>query len=165
MNFSEQPAVALVGRDPAIPPPSGSDWAQAGPRMRAIAAARPGRVHERLRELRDAGRLAAVISDTDDVLLDEAGVVADVELRGSVRESVCPACGYTEPLLCLLEMLPEPRCAACGDALSPGTPPDPRADEAAAALVRDAGVLLLAGVGPDHPLARLAARTADIAAG
>jgi NAD-dependent SIR2 family protein deacetylase len=165
MNFSESVAVALIGRDPAIPEPCGNDWALAGPRMRAIAAARPGRMHERLRELKDAGRLAAVISTTDDVLLDEAGVAADVELQGSVRESVCPACGYTEPLFCLLAMLPEPRCAACGAVLIPGTPPEPDSYEAAAALVRDAGVLLLAGVGPDHPLARLAARTADIEGG
>jgi hypothetical protein len=66
-----QRTVALVGRDHMIPPPDGDDWEHAGPRLRAIAAAHPGPVHERLRALRDAGALTAVISDTDDVLLDE----------------------------------------------------------------------------------------------
>jgi NAD-dependent SIR2 family protein deacetylase len=157
--------VALVGRDHTVPPPDGDGWDRAGPRLRALAAVRPGPVHERLRALRDAGRLTAVISDTDDVLLDAAGVVADVELRGSARESVCPACGYTEPLLCLLEMLPEPHCAACGQMLRPGTPPEPSAYAAAERLVREADLLLLAGAAPDHPLARLAKHTEDIASG
>jgi hypothetical protein len=160
-----QRTVALVGRDRAVPPPDGDEWDRAGPRLRAIAAARPGPVHERLRALRDAGQLTAVISDTDDVLLDEAGVVADVELRGSARESVCPACGYTEPLLCLLEMLPEPHCAACGHLLRPGTRPEPAAYAAAERLVREADLLLLAGAAPDHPLVRLARHTEDITAG
>jgi NAD-dependent SIR2 family protein deacetylase len=154
--------VALVGRDPAIPPPCGDDWSAAGPRMRAIAGAQPGPVHARLRELRDAGALHGVISDTDDVLLDEAGVVADVELRGSARESVCPSCGYTEPLLCLLDMLPVPRCAACGTVLAPGTPPAPDAAARAERLVRGADVLLLGGVPPDHPLAQRAARVESL---
>jgi len=146
--------VVLVGPGDGVSPPV-AGWESAGPRMRMLDALAPGPSHLRIRALQDAGAIAAVISDTDDVLLDEVGVRVDVELRGSIRESVCRACGYTEPLACLLEMLPVPHCAACGAVLAPGTPALPGAQAAAEQLVRGADLLLLAGVAADHPLAAL----------
>jgi hypothetical protein len=78
-----------------------------------------------------------------------------------VRDSVCPSCGYSEPLGCLLDMA-QPVCAACGATLAPGTAPDADAGERAERLVHGAGLLLLAGAPPDHPLAGRAARTVAV---
>jgi NAD-dependent deacetylase len=121
--------------------------------MRAIHAADPGPGHLAARRLQDAGRLVAVVTDGDDVLFDEAGVRDVVALSGSVEISVCPRCSYNEPLGCLLELLPQPWCAACGgplrpDVVLPGESPPPELLARARGLVAGAGLLVLAGRGP-----------------
>jgi NAD-dependent SIR2 family protein deacetylase len=163
------PLVVLAGAGLAaecgIPPAATErDWAVEGPRMQRIHDARPGSAHLAIRALQDAGMLAGVISETDDVLLEEAGIRDVVELAGSVRDSVCPDCGYTEPLGCLLEMLPVPRCAACGAVLEAGEGPEPDAAERAERLAGRAGTLLLVGARADHPLARRAAHAQVVTA-
>jgi NAD-dependent SIR2 family protein deacetylase len=142
---------ATLAAEAGVPPrPSGLTWEAYGPRMHAIHAADPGPGHLAARRLQDSGRLDGVITDGDDALLQEAGVREVVELAGSVALSVCPACGYNEPLACLLELLPHPRCAACGGLLrpdvdEPGAPPRPEAAARARALVARARLLLVAG--------------------
>jgi len=79
-----------------------------------------------------------------------AGVRDVVELVGSVALSVCPACGHNEPLGCVLELLPRPRCAACGGPLrpdvdEPGTLARPEAVTRARALIAGARLVLVAG--------------------
>jgi NAD-dependent deacetylase len=167
---SSAPVLVLAGgalaAESGIPeqPPS-IDWDVYGPRMRTIWEARPSAGHEALRRMQDGGWLKAVISDSDDVLLDEAGVRDVVEMRGSVEVSICPSCRYTEPLGCLLEILPQPRCAACGGLLRPDVrlADQPPADEALArarALVGAARLLIVVGpepsAGPGAALCALA---------
>lgn len=155
-------AGAGLGVDGPRTPPA---WEAAGPRMHRVHDARPGPAHLAIRALQDAGAIAGVISETDDVLLDEAGVRDVIELAGSVRDSVCPTCGYTEPLGCLLTMLPVPGCAACGGVLGPGTPPDDDAATRASELAGRAGLVLAVGAEADHPLARRAGRAVAVTPG
>ena len=143
---------ALAAESGVPPRPSTLDWDVYGPRMRTIHAARPGPGHLAARLLQDRGRLRGVVTDADDVLYDEAGVRDVVTLAGSVELSVCPRCTYNEPLGCLLDLLPRPRCAACGGPLRPDVVPAGEAPPAAVAsrareLVTGAGLLLLAGHG------------------
>jgi len=140
---------ALAAESGVPPRPDTLDWDVYGPRMRAIHAARPGPGHLAARALQDGGWLRGVVTDADDVLYDEAGVRGVVALAGSVELSVCPRCTYNEPLGCLLELLPRPRCAACGGPLRPdvvpaGEAPLDGAVSRARELVAGAGVLLLA---------------------
>ncbi len=143
---------ALAAESGVPPRPDTLDWDVYGPRMRAIHAARPGPGHLAARALQDGGWLRGVVTDADDVLYDEAGVRDVVALAGSVELSVCPRCTYNEPLGCLLELLPRPRCAACGGPLRPdvvpaGEAPLDGAVSRARELVAGAAVLLLAGHG------------------
>jgi NAD-dependent deacetylase len=96
-------------------------WDAYGPQMRAMAQAAPSPGHEALARLVRAGDLLAVITENPDVLHEQAGTPNVIELGGSVAHSMCPACGYSEPLACLIAILPVPRCAACGAVLRPGT--------------------------------------------
>ena len=170
----------LAAESGIAPRPATLEWDVYGPRMRTIHAAEPGPGHLAARRLQDGGWLRGVVTDADDVLLDEAGVRDVVSLAGSVELSVCPRCTYNEPLGCLLELLPRPRCAACGGPLVPDVVPageEAPADAVSRAreVVADAGVLLLAGhgalaalcegragdtivVGDDRPGARAARR-------
>jgi NAD-dependent SIR2 family protein deacetylase len=102
---------------PARPPTTG--WTVYGPRMRVIQHAAPGLGHLAARRLQDAGWLRGVVTFADDVLFEEAGVRDVVALRGTVDLTVCPQCGYTEPLGCVLALLPTPHCAACGAEMRP----------------------------------------------
>jgi len=137
-------AVAAEAGIPARPPHL--DWHVYGPRMRAIHATGPGPGHLAARHLQDLGLLEAVVTESDDVLFDEAGVRGVIALVGSVELSICPACGYNEPLGCLLDLLPEPRCAACGGTLRPDVSESARAEALAHAhaAVSRAGLLVLA---------------------
>jgi NAD-dependent deacetylase len=143
---------ALAAESGIPPRPPTLDWDLYGSRMRAIHAAQPGPGHLAARALQDGGWLHGVVTDADDVLFDEAGVRDVVALAGSVELSVCPRCEYNEPLGCLLELLPHPRCAACGGPLRPDVvPPDeePSADALSRAREAVAGpwLLVLAGDG------------------
>jgi len=143
---------ALAAESGIGPRPGTLDWGVYGPRMRAIHAAEPSPGHLAARRLQDGGLLRGVVTDADDVLFDEAGVRDVVSLVGSVELSVCPRCTYNEPLGCLLELLPRPRCAACGGPLVPdvvpaGAAPPAESVSRAREVVAGAGVLLLAGRG------------------
>lgn len=109
--------LALESGIPARPTSAG--WELYGPRMRIIHAAQPGAGHQAARRLQDGGCLLGVVTDADDVLFEEAGVRNVVPIRGSVASSICERCGYSEPLGCVLELLPHPTCAACGGVLRP----------------------------------------------
>jgi NAD-dependent SIR2 family protein deacetylase len=138
-----------LATESGIPPrPDTLDWDVYGPRMRAIHAAEPGAGHVAARRLQDAGWLRGVVTDADDVLFDEAGVRDVVRLVGSVELSVCPSCGYSEPLGCLLELLPRPRCAACGGPLRPDVAPRSEALGRAREAVSRAELIVLAASGP-----------------
>ena len=141
------------------PRPATLDWDVYGPRMRTIHAAEPGPGHLAARRLQDGGWLRGVVTDADDVLLDEAGVRDVVSLAGSVELSVCPRCTYNEPLGCLLELLPRPRCAACGGPLVPDVVPAgeaPPADAVSRAreVVAGAGSCCSPGTAPWRRCAR-----------
>ena len=144
---------ALAAESGIPPRPDSLDWDVYGPRMRAIYAAEPGPGHVAARRLQDDGWLRGVVTDADDVLFDEAGVRDVVRLGGSVELSICRGCGYTEPLGCLLELLPRPRCAACGGPLRPDVarPSEAPAVEALAharETLSRPGLIVLAGSGP-----------------
>jgi NAD-dependent SIR2 family protein deacetylase len=133
---------------PARPPTTG--WTVYGPRMRVIQHAAPGLGHLAARRLQDAGWLRGVVTFADDVLFEEAGVRDVVALRGTVDLTVCPQCGYTEPLGCVLALLPTPHCAACGAEMRPdvvGAQEAPPASAAARArrLIGAVGTLVVAG--------------------
>jgi NAD-dependent deacetylase len=151
------PAAVAEG-EPSEGPAGGPEtiWMQYGPRMRAAWEAGSGPAHLAIRRLSDRGLVAGIISEADDIAFDEAGLTDVVELRGSLRTARCPECGYTEPIGCLIGILPVPRCAACGATLWPGstlagetTPAD--VVEEARRLAAAAGVLLVAGSPLDGP--------------
>ena len=151
-SSSLPPSLADAQRDPGVV------WSHYGPRMQEAWEQRPGPAHRALRALHDAGLVSCVIAESDDILLDEAGVPGVVDLRGSLRLSSCPQCGYTEPIGCLIGILPAPRCAACGELLRPGslladepTPAD--VVEHARTLARAAQLLIVAGSRLDRGVA------------
>jgi NAD-dependent deacetylase len=125
-------------------------WQPYGALMRRIWDSEPDESHRALRRLEAAGHVAAVITTAVDGLQREAGSEVVIELRGSVAQSPCPACGYTEPLGCLLDLLPVPVCAACGATLRPGPllsdePPTPEVLAHARHLAGAAGLVLVLG--------------------
>jgi NAD-dependent deacetylase len=128
--------------------------------MRRIHAAEPAAGHRAARRLQDLGRLEAVVTEGDDVLFEEAGVRDVIAVMGSVGLSVCPACGYSEPLGCVLDLLPLPRCAACGEVLRPDVAPQPAALARARDAIGAARLVVVAGA----PSARVR-EFADVAAG
>jgi NAD-dependent SIR2 family protein deacetylase len=146
---------AIAAEAGVAPRPDSVDWGTYGPRMSEIYAAEPGPGHRAARRLQDLGLLDAVVTQSDDVLFDEAGVREVIALVGSVELSVCAACAYNEPLGCVLELLPQPRCAACGGLLRPdvvarGEPPRAEALARAQASVAATRLVVLADA-PDLP--------------
>ena len=134
-------------RDPA------KVWEFHGPRMRALAEARPNPVHEVLARLEAAGLLAAVVTQNIDMLHVKAGSREVIEVHGSVRTSSCPGCARRYPVeevVALAEAHGAPPCPACGRILKPdvvffGEQLPERAIERATALAREAGLLLVIG--------------------
>jgi NAD-dependent deacetylase len=138
--------------------------------MRRIDAAAPAPGHHALRRLERAGLLRAVITLSADTLHDAAGTRDVIELAGSLQRSVCPACGYSEPLGCVIDMLPLPRCAACGAVLRPNVvaaddAPLPVAFQRACQLARTGALLLLVDVDASGAPAREIAAAARDAGG
>jgi NAD-dependent SIR2 family protein deacetylase len=116
--------VAVVGSGLAqtagIDPPEDRDsWSYWESRMQQVFDATPTRAHRALAALFRRGDVGAVITDSDDMLLEEVGIDA-VRIRPNAEQSYCPACGYSEPIGCLLSMDFPPLCAACGAELAPG---------------------------------------------
>jgi NAD-dependent deacetylase len=136
-----------------LPRPAVHTWKVYGPRLQMILAAMPGAGHHAARRLQDGGWLQGVITYGDDVLFEDVGVRDVVAPYGSVGLTVCPDCGYTEPLGCVVDLLPIPGCAACGGVLRPdvvldGEPPRASAVANARHLIRQAHLLVVAGTVP-----------------
>jgi len=98
-------------------------WRFYGTRINSLLEAEPNAGHLALAELERRGLVQAVVTQNIDSLHRRAGSRDVVEVHGSIRSSVCLACGHTEELdgvLAQLESRPAPRCPACGSILKPG---------------------------------------------
>jgi NAD-dependent deacetylase len=192
---AEQPCVALTGAgvstESGIPDfrSAGGIWAQYDPREVAsidgfrrdpervwefygrrlgiLADARPNAAHLALAELEARGLLEAVITQNVDGLHSQAGSREVIEVHGTIATASCPVCGGTEGRERVRELLPVPRCAACGAVLKPdvvmfGELLPAAAMERATALAEAARLLLVVGSSLEvWPVAGLPATTLD----
>ncbi len=134
-------------------------------RFEMLTTAEPNDAHRALAALEAAGLVRAVVTQNIDTLHQRAGSGDVVEVHGSIRSSSCLACGRSEPLERVLELLPLPACADCGAVLKPDVVmfgellPGDRI-ERATALAREAGLLLVVGSSLEvWPVAGLPAET------
>jgi NAD-dependent deacetylase len=92
-------------------------------RIDMLLQAEPNRAHLALAALEEAGVVEAVVTQNIDLLHSRAGSREVVEVHGSIRTAVCPACGSektVDEVLAQLETSRAPLCAACGAILKPG---------------------------------------------
>jgi NAD-dependent deacetylase len=139
-------------------------WEFYGKRLEVLRDAQPNAAHLALAELERLGLVRAVVTQNVDRLHALAGSRDVVEVHGSIRESVCPACGTRvgfDEVVAELARKPAPECARCGAVLKPGVVmfgellPE-RAIERATALAREARLLLVVGSTLEvHPVAGL----------
>ena len=97
-------------------------WAFYAPRFASLLEAEPNAGHLAIAELERRGLVRAVITQNIDTLHERAGSADVVEVHGSIRESVCVACGSRYALADVRAQLvdrPAPVCA-CGQVLKPG---------------------------------------------
>jgi NAD-dependent deacetylase len=137
-------------------------------RLAVLKDARPNRAHAALAELERRGLLEAVVTQNIDRLHELAGSQNLVEVHGSIRTSVCLACGRTatfDEVLRLLEEAPAPACPSCGAILKPGVVmfgellPEAAIDRAFALAV-GARLMLVVGSSLEvHPVAALPLET------
>jgi NAD-dependent deacetylase len=140
-------------------------WRFYGPRFSMLTDAEPNAAHLALAELERRGLVRAVVTQNIDVLHQRAGSQEVVEVHGSIRTSSCLRCGVRYPLEQVLGLIEEgdgaPRCPACSAVLKPdvvffGEMLPVRAIDRAAALVREAGLLLVVGSSLEvYPVAAL----------
>jgi NAD-dependent deacetylase len=143
----EVASIDAFRRDP------GRVWRWYGPRIRSLLDAEPNAGHHALAELERAGHVVAVVTQNIDTLHSRAGSTDVTEVHGSIRSSVCLACGHREPLDGVLIQLADaevPVCPGCGEILKPGVvmfgellPQDAMAR--AEQLAREAGAMLVVG--------------------
>jgi NAD-dependent deacetylase len=98
-------------------------WRFYGTRVHSLLEAQPNAGHVALAELERRGLVQAVVTQNIDSLHRRAGSQEVVEVHGSIRTSVCLACGRREGLddvLTQLESRPAPVCPECGSILKPG---------------------------------------------
>lgn len=127
-------------------------WAWYAPRFASLGDAEPNAGHHALAALERCGLVRAVITQNIDALHQRAGSREVVEVHGSIRESVCPACGSRYPLSAVREQLrerPAPLCA-CGVVLKPdvvffGELLPEAAFARATALAREAALMVVVG--------------------
>ena len=122
-------------------------------RFDVLTRAEPNVGHRALAELERRGLVRAIVTQNIDGLHQRAGSHEVVEVHGSIRTASCLACGTRVPLeevVAALAQAPAPPCPACGEILKPDVvmfgellPAD--AMDRAAALAREAGVLLVVG--------------------
>ena len=147
-------------------------WRWYGPRIRSLLDAEPNAGHRALAELERAGHVAAVVTQNIDTLHSRAGSTDVTEVHGSIRSSVCLACGHREPLDGVLAQLADaevPVCPGCSEILKPGVvmfgellPVE--ALQRAERLAREAGAMLVVGSSLEvWPVAGLPGKT--VAAG
>ena len=92
-------------------------------RLEVLRDAEPNAAHLALAELEQRGLVEAVITQNIDRLHELAGSEDVVEVHGSIRSSVCLACGATAAFDEVVELLadaPAPACPRCGAILKPG---------------------------------------------
>jgi NAD-dependent deacetylase len=139
-------------------------WEFYAERLAGLAFAEPNDAHRALARLEELGLLGAVVTQNVDGLHQRAGSREVVEVHGSIREAVCPACGARVGFDRVRELLPLPRCE-CGAVLKPGVVMfgellPTGAFERASALCRGAGLLLVVGSSLEvHPVAGLPRET------
>lgn len=86
----------------------------------ARSGVRPNAGHEAIVRLREAGRLAGVVTQNVDGLHHKSGLEDDfvAEMHGNVRGSHCMSCDTRWPTETVLEWVeagdPDPRCPECG---------------------------------------------------
>jgi NAD-dependent deacetylase len=98
-------------------------WDFYAKRLEVLRDAQPNAAHLALAELERRGLLEAVITQNIDRLHELAGSEDVVEVHGSIRSSVCLACGVTATFDEVVELLadaPAPACPRCGSILKPG---------------------------------------------
>ena len=127
-------------------------WTFYGPRFATLRDAQPNSAHLALAALEERDLLRAVVTQNIDLLHERAGSRDVVEVHGSIRKSVCLACGaaYTlDEVRRLLDVAALPRCT-CGAVLKPGVVmfgellPEAAIDRAFV-LARAAALLLVVG--------------------
>jgi NAD-dependent deacetylase len=128
-------------------------WEFYARRLGALGDVRPNDGHRAIAELERLGLVRAVVTQNVDGLHQRAGSSDVIEVHGSLREAVCPACGAYEPMdgvLHQLESATVPACPACGDVLKPGVVMFgelllPTAIDRATELARAAALVLVVG--------------------
>ena len=127
-------------------------WTFYAPRFSMLRDAQPNHAHRALAALEERGLLRAVVTQNIDLLHERAGSRDVVEVHGSIRESLCLACGATytlDEVQRLLDGAAVPRCT-CGAVLKPGVVmfgellPEAAVDRAFD-LARAAALLLVVG--------------------
>jgi NAD-dependent deacetylase len=89
-------------------------------RLGLLEDAQPNAAHVALAELEHGGWIDALITQNVDRLHERAGSRDVLEVHGSLRTAVCPACGGSEPMEGVVLRLPVPRCLECDAVLKPG---------------------------------------------
>jgi len=113
----EVASIQAFHRDPA------RVWAFYRTRIEMLRQAEPNGAHIALAELERRGLVRAVVTQNVDTLHARAGSRDVVEVHGSIRTAVCPACGHEEDAADAvgeLDATPVPACRECGEALKPG---------------------------------------------
>lgn len=130
-------------------------------RLAVLTEAQPNAAHLALAELERRGLVRAVVTQNIDTLHEQAGSREVVEVHGSIRTSSCLRCRARVPLAEVVDLLPVPRCAACGEVLKPdvvmfGELMPERETERAFELAREAALLLVVGSSLEvYPVAAL----------
>ena len=125
-------------------------WEFYGRRLDVLADVEPNAAHHALAALEAAGFVRTVITQNVDGLHTRAGSRDVIEVHGSIATASCPSCGRVEPRERVRELLPLPRCAACGAVLKPDVVmfgellPEAALDRATS-LAAAAGLLLVVG--------------------
>jgi NAD-dependent deacetylase len=142
-------------------------WEFYGRRLGVLAEAKPNAAHRALAELEQRGLVRAVVTQNVDGLHGRAGSHDVIEVHGSIATASCLHCGTTVERERVRELLPLPRCPACGAVLKPDVvmfgellPSD--AIDRATALAEDAALLLVVGSSLEvWPVAGLPAATLE----
>ena len=109
----EYATIDAFRRDPA------KVWDFYSKRLGILADAKPNAAHLALAELERRGLVEAIVTQNVDRLHQAAGSVQVIEVHGSIRTASCLACGHGEPFERVVELLPVPACARCGEVLKP----------------------------------------------
>ena len=142
----EVASIQAFERDP------GRVWSFYRARIDLLLDACPNAAHVALAELERRRLVQAVITQNIDMLHSRAGSTNVVEVHGSIRSAVCPACGRETPVEEVRPRLDAglPRCEGCRAVLKPGVVMFgeilPRAElDRAFELARTAELMLVVG--------------------